>query len=236
MYVKLFSSILTSSVWAEDAKTRIVWITLLALADREGDVQSSPSGLARLANVTLKDCHSALTRFCAPDTESGTQEYAGRRIEEHEGGWHILNYTKYRAMQDEETRKAQWRESSRTYRQRKSAPHQQKSAHTDTDTDTEGGKALTAPTTKAERTGRDMARTAAPLSPAHHALLTLRQAVWTAGQDGRRDLNWQTVPAAIRARCRVAWLASGWSVEEFDEGKDFGNSKRFCAAYNTETP
>ena len=91
-----------------------------------------------------------------------------------------------------------------------------------------------------ERRGEDTENpqfsTREQLNPAHHALLTLRQAVWTAGQDGRRDLNWQTVPAAIRARCRVAWLASGWSVEEFDQGKDFGNSKRFCAAYNTEIP
>lgn len=122
MYVKLFSSILTSSVWAEDTSTRIVWITLLALADKEGDVRSSPSGLARLANVTLEDCQAALSKFLSPDPESGTQEHEGRRIEERPAGWHIINYAKYREILDIETRKEQWRKDSKTYREKKRQP------------------------------------------------------------------------------------------------------------------
>ena len=33
-YVKIYGSILGSSVWAEAPSTRIVWITMLALADQ----------------------------------------------------------------------------------------------------------------------------------------------------------------------------------------------------------
>jgi hypothetical protein len=110
VYVKLFSSILTSSVWSENANTRLVWITLLALADKDGYVRASPSGLARLANVPADDCRMALQLFLSPDPESGTKDDDGRRIEEVEGGWHILNYGKYRSIQDVEARKAQWRE------------------------------------------------------------------------------------------------------------------------------
>lgn len=118
MYVKLFSSILTSSVWAEDMPTRLTWITLLAMADKDGDVRASPSGLARIANIPVEDCHRAIAKFLSPDIESGTQVYEGRRLEEREGGWFILNYAKYRAIQDAEARKATWRESSRKYRDR----------------------------------------------------------------------------------------------------------------------
>lgn len=122
MYVKLFSSILTSSVWGESNSTRIVWITMLALADKDGDVRASPSGLARLANVSTSECQAALSRFLAPDPESGTPEDDGRRIEQRDGGWFILNYTKYRTLQDAEMRKAQWREGTRKYRAGRKEP------------------------------------------------------------------------------------------------------------------
>lgn len=146
MYVKLFSSILTSSVWATDPAVRVVWITMLALADRDGNVRSAPSGLARLSNVSVEQCNHALSLFLSPDTESGTKEDEGRRIEEIAAGWHILNYTKYRDLQDEETRKAQWRESSKKYRQNQrasaadqhaSASGQHASAHAEAEGDAE---------------------------------------------------------------------------------------------------
>ena len=122
MYVKLFSSILTSSVWGESNSTRIVWITMLALADKDGDVRASPGGLARLANVSTSECQAALSCFLAPDPESGTPEDDGRRIEQRDGGWFILNYTKYRTLQDAEMRKAQWREGTRKYRAGRKEP------------------------------------------------------------------------------------------------------------------
>ena len=116
MYVKLFGSILTSSVWAEDAHTRIIWITMLTMADRDGDVRASTSGLARIANVTPEATANALAILLAPDPESATLDSDGRRIVTREGGWHILNYGKYRAIQDHEARKATWRESSQRQR------------------------------------------------------------------------------------------------------------------------
>ena len=122
VYVKLFSSILTSSVWGESNSTRIVWITMLALADKDGDVRASPGGLARLANVSTSECQAALSCFLAPDPESGTPEDDGRRIEQRDGGWFILNYTKYRTLQDAEMRKAQWREGTRKYRAGRKEP------------------------------------------------------------------------------------------------------------------
>lgn len=98
-FVKLYESILGSSVWAESAETRIVFVTLLLLADyRTGRVESSVSGLARFANVTPTECRAALDILSGPDLDSKSVEWAGRRIERVEGGWDILNFKKYRDL------------------------------------------------------------------------------------------------------------------------------------------
>ena len=97
-FTKLFSSILTSTIWREDDKTRIVWITMLALSDWHGIVNASVPGLAAVANVSLEECQHALKNLSSPDEFSRTKEHDGRRIEAIDGGWHILNYVKYREL------------------------------------------------------------------------------------------------------------------------------------------
>lgn len=81
-YTKLFNSIVTSTIWTEDDKTRIVWITMLAIADKNGEVQGSIPGLARIAGVAVDDCRIAIGKFLSPDLDSRTKDDEGRRIEE----------------------------------------------------------------------------------------------------------------------------------------------------------
>lgn len=97
-YTKLFNSIVTSTIWTEDDKTRIVWITMLALADQNGEVHASIPGLARLAGVSLADVESAINKFLNPDQYSRTPTNEGRRIAAIDGGWELLNHAKYRRM------------------------------------------------------------------------------------------------------------------------------------------
>ncbi len=97
-YTKLFNSIITSTIWTEDDKTRIVWITMLALADKNGEVQGSVPGLARLSGVSVEATETALQKFLSPDKHSRTKDDEGRRIEPIDGGWHLLNHAKYREM------------------------------------------------------------------------------------------------------------------------------------------
>jgi hypothetical protein len=105
-YTKLFSSILASTVWDEDANTRIVWITLLAMANRDGVAEASVPGLARFARVSLDACRRALRKLQAPDVDSRTKDDEGRRIRPVDGGFLIVNHAKYRARMNADDRRA----------------------------------------------------------------------------------------------------------------------------------
>lgn len=102
MYAKLSSTITRSSIWRETPATRCVWITLLAVANKDGFVKGVEAWLASEANVTREECREALRCFTEPDPESQDQDYGGRRIDRQEGGWMVLNYPKYRAMRTQE--------------------------------------------------------------------------------------------------------------------------------------
>ena len=101
-FTKLFSSITESTIWTENDPTRIIWITMLAMADRRGRVWASIPGLANRARASVDDVEAALSKFLSPDKYSRTTEHEGRRIEQIEGGWRLLNHEKYRAIRDEE--------------------------------------------------------------------------------------------------------------------------------------
>jgi len=101
-FTKLFSSITESTIWAEPDHIRIAWITMLAMADRKGRVWSSLPGLQNRARITLEQAEEAIERFMAPDKYSRTADNDGRRITPIDGGWRLLNYEKYRSIQDDE--------------------------------------------------------------------------------------------------------------------------------------
>ena len=94
---------------------------MLAMADRMGRIAASLPGLANRARVTETECLAAIDRLLAPDRYSRTTENEGRRIEPIEGGWRLLNYTKYRDMKDEESIK----EAKRKYMANRRAKEKQ---------------------------------------------------------------------------------------------------------------
>jgi hypothetical protein len=148
-FTKLSGSIVHSTLWLEPHTTRIVWITMLAIADAEGYVGASLPGLANAARVSVKECEDALNSFLGPDAHSRTKDYDGRRIVTVEGGWTLLNHALYRAGRDAEGRRLQNREAKRRQRQRErrsaadvltsadKADGQPRSAHTDRDPETD---------------------------------------------------------------------------------------------------
>jgi len=128
-YTPLFSEIVMSSIWNEDDKVRIVWITLMALADMDGNVMASISGLAPVARVKVPECEKAIQILSSPDKYSRSQEKEGRRIEAIDGGFHLINHRKYRNKA--KTRAAYYRE----YREEKKKKQKEKK-NTNTNTNT----------------------------------------------------------------------------------------------------
>jgi hypothetical protein len=117
-FSKLWSDIILSSVWSEDDKTRIVWVTLLALSNADGHVSCSLPGLANAARVSLDECAAALQKLASPDPHSRTKDHEGRRIEAVDGGWLILNYRAYRDRTSDDPNAVKTRERVRRYREK----------------------------------------------------------------------------------------------------------------------
>ena len=90
-YTVLKSSIVDSSIWDEDSDTRVVWITMLAKRNKDGEIYASVGGLAHAARVTREKCAAALAKFLAPEDDSSSRD-DGRRIVEIPGGWRLLNH------------------------------------------------------------------------------------------------------------------------------------------------
>ncbi len=144
-YTKLFSEIVMSTVWREKDTTRLVWITMLALRNRHHVVEGSIPGLADCARVSIKACRVALRVLSEPDPDSRSQEQEGRRIEQVDGGWFIINGEKYRRKMSEDERREKNAIYQKNHRERKksvSAPSDisAKSAQTEEETETKNKK------------------------------------------------------------------------------------------------
>jgi hypothetical protein len=104
-YTKLACSILDSSVWDNDDATVRIWVTILAMKDKDGVIHTSLSGLARRARKTIDETRAAIAKFEEPDPDSRNPENEGRRIRRITGGWQVLNHEWYRnALQPEDQR------------------------------------------------------------------------------------------------------------------------------------
>jgi len=104
-FTKLFNSILDSTVWQESKETKLVWVTMLAMCDRNGEIHASIPGLSVRAGVSIPECEAALSCLMSPDKYSRTKDHDGRRIAVIDGGWVLLNHAKYRALLSAEERR-----------------------------------------------------------------------------------------------------------------------------------
>jgi len=113
-YVKLDTDTLNSSLWVSDYRTRITFLTMLMLAKPDGTVAAKAPGIARAAVLPIEDVRKALDELESPDPDSRTEDEDGRRIRRIEGGFHIINYTKYREKDHTAAeRQRRWRENQK---------------------------------------------------------------------------------------------------------------------------
>jgi hypothetical protein len=117
-YTKLFGTIVASTIWREDKETKIVWITMLAMANKLGIVEASIPGLADMARVTIPEVERALECLEGPDRYSRTKDHEGRRIRAVDGGWLVLNHAKYRAKMNADERREYFRVAKQEQRER----------------------------------------------------------------------------------------------------------------------
>lgn len=204
-FVKLYGSIITSSVWVEPHHVFRVWITLLVLADKNGYVAGTVPGIASIARVTEAECEEALDRFLEPDKYSRTPEHEGRRIECAEGGWTIVNHGKYRELRTDS-------QIANAERQRR---HQEKkrAAESGAENETEGPNppqesvspnASNTPEYRVQSTEAEVVQKSS-LSPAREEALELT------GSNGRPDPSWpEPVMEFLRRRESglVAWTSA----------------------------
>jgi hypothetical protein len=125
MYAKVFRQILDSSI-AEDYEVRHVFEDLLKLATVDGVIDMTVQAIARTTNVPLEIVEKGIRELERPDPESRTTDFEGRRIillepNKRSWGWMIVNYQKYRDIQDEEARRAAFREAKRKQREKEAA-------------------------------------------------------------------------------------------------------------------
>lgn len=95
---------------------------MLALVGKDSVVEGTVPGLARQSGLTVEEVESALEVLMAPNPYSTTDAKEGRRVEKIEGGWFIVNHSKYRNKVAEERRDLQLREAQQRYRNKKSTP------------------------------------------------------------------------------------------------------------------
>lgn len=97
-YTPLFQSLFTGSLCGR-FPDMYVWMVMLGLADRHGDVDASPTYIASIAGISVEQVEEAIERLCQPDPRSRSQTCDGRRlmpIENRGFGWTIVNHAAYR--------------------------------------------------------------------------------------------------------------------------------------------
>lgn len=149
MYAKVFASLWVGTLYGK-TDAQLVFIYLLAHADKEGFVRAVPEAVAGATGMSPDRVASAIDLLESPDPESNSTELDGRRLERTGShSWQIVNYTRYRNIRDPEDRRVQNREAKRRERARVSNSQQPSadvsigqhmsapSAHAEADTDAE---------------------------------------------------------------------------------------------------
>lgn len=204
MYNKLFTKILDSSIWLAPDPTRLVWITLIAAMDEDGNAMfACVDNLAARARVTLEQAEAAVKAFESPDPKSGDPENEGRRIERFPGGWHILNAHKYRAMVTKTIIREQTRVRMARWRAKQSVT-QSDAGVTRSDENVTPSEAISVSRSAAKKT---TAASRPEVPPPEFSKFKLTYPARAGGQPWKRALS------AIRAR-----LAEGHSWAEITDG------------------
>lgn len=102
----------------EEVTTRYVFMMMLAIADKYGDVIGTDIAIARTMNVTLSEFVNSVKPLLDPDIDSNSQAEDGRRLvaSQNGRGYHIVNYKAYRDMKSDDEKREYMRNYMRNRR------------------------------------------------------------------------------------------------------------------------
>ena len=121
MYGKIYESLFTGSLVGAGAEVFAVMAYVIAnqKPDRElgSYVELNPVLLATILGESQESVEAAITKLCAPDPNTTTPGKSGKRlIKVSSFGYQVVNGAKYRAIRDEEDRRAQNRAAQQRFR------------------------------------------------------------------------------------------------------------------------
>lgn len=89
--MKYLLPILDSSIWIENAATKVVWITLLATMDDDGFAHfATIKNLSNRAGLSLEATEDAVKVLASRDLTSMCEDHDGYRIKRVYGGWMVF--------------------------------------------------------------------------------------------------------------------------------------------------
>jgi hypothetical protein len=129
-FTKLFPEILTSTIWQEPNDCKVLWFAILALKGPDQICRATIPALAQIASISIDDCKRYMTKFQEPDEYSRSQEHEGRRLEQVEGGYLVLNGERYQYERSRLERKEYIRQKVSEHRARNSHVNKRKQMKT----------------------------------------------------------------------------------------------------------
>jgi hypothetical protein len=98
-YTPVFKSVFTGSLTGRWPDTGL-WVSLLALADKNGDLDYTPQYISMVTGLELAEVEACMGRFMEPDPMSRSHNDDGRRLvltdPARAWGWRIVNFAAYR--------------------------------------------------------------------------------------------------------------------------------------------
>lgn len=117
MYGKFFASTFTGSMVGSGLNVFAVWGYVVANAKADGTVELNPPILAAVLGCARGEVEAAIAVLCAPDTNSRSKKHDGRRLQQAAAFlYEVVNFTDYRAMRDDDSRRNYMRDYMRDYR------------------------------------------------------------------------------------------------------------------------
>lgn len=214
-YSKLHSSVVHSSLWTEPDHVRLLFITLLALCDREGYVYGSRPGIERAANIEWNRelGLDPWTILMSPDPHSSDRlrspENEGRRIEEVPGGFRLLNFEYYRGLRNDDDRREQNRAAQTRFREKSKRQSARVSQDKPASATVSQDKRISDAEAEAdtEKTVRQRTRATEPPDPQVKLFLTWFQEEYTKKRNGAAYLvRWDKDGATVKRLLKATTL------------------------------